>query len=66
MATTQLDKPKKIDGFDEWEVESAAETLRRAFEIKAKPKLLAAALKVIRKRQQADRAVQGWAGNLKG
>lgn len=35
-----MDKPKKIGGFDRWEVESAVRTLREAEEVKAKPKFL--------------------------
>lgn len=40
-------KSDKIDGIDKWQVESAAETLIRANEIKADPKLLKAAHKVL-------------------
>lgn len=37
---------KKIDGFDKWEIESAARTLMEAIEIKSKkPKLFALAKK---------------------
>lgn len=36
---------KKIDGFDKWEIESAARTLMEAIEIRKKPKLLALAQK---------------------
>lgn len=68
MASTSqmVDKPPKINGIDKWEVESAADTLRRAFEIKADKKLFKAALQVIRERQAADKKVQGWATNMKG
>lgn len=33
-------KPKKIGGYDRWDVESAVDTMRRAAEIKADPKFL--------------------------
>lgn len=61
---TIMDKPEKIDGMDAWEVETAADTLSRAFEIKARPKLLGAALKALRKKQQAQKKALGWAGGL--
>ena len=66
MSSTAAEpKVEKIDGIDKWEVENAADTLRRAFEIKANPKLLRAAMKVVRKRQEADKKVMGWAGKLR-
>ena len=63
---TSLQEPKveKIDGIDKWEVEEAARTLTRAFEIKKKPKLLAAALKAVDQQKKAAQAVQAWAGKL--
>ena len=67
MATTEVPKiPKEdlIDGMPKWEVESAADTLSRAFEIKSNKKLFQAALGVIRKKQEANKKVMGWAGNL--
>lgn len=57
-------KVDKIYGFDKWEVEEAARTLTRTFELKKKPKLFAAALKVVKQTEDAAREVQGWAGNL--
>lgn len=36
---------KKINGFDKWEIESAARTLMEAIEIRRKPKLFALAKK---------------------
>ena len=41
-----LEKTKKIDGFDEWEVRGAANTLVEAERIKNNPKLLKAAKKI--------------------
>lgn len=64
MAITAMEEPKKINGIDKWEVEDAARTLRRTFEIKQKPKLLSAALGVIRKEQMAGKQALGWAGAL--
>lgn len=54
-----MDGPKveKIDGIDKYEVENAADTLVRAEEIKRKPKLLAAAKKVIATRLEAMKKV---------
>lgn len=43
----------KIDGIDKYKVESAADTLIRAEEVKLDKKLLAAARKVINKRMEA-------------
>ena len=57
-------KQDKIDGIDKYEVEDAARTLTRAFEIKQNPKLCKAALKVVDKQKKAAQAVQGWAGNM--
>jgi len=54
----------KIDGIDKWEVEDAARTLTKAFEIKSKSKLLKAALKLVKQQRDAAMAVQGWAGKL--
>lgn len=59
-------KAEKIDGIDKWEVEEAARTLTKAFEIKSKPKLMAAALKVVQEQKEAAQKVQGWAGKMKG
>lgn len=65
MATVQCSpKVEKIDGIEKYEVEDAARTLGRAFEIKAKPKLLKAALGVIRKQKEAQQKALGWAGKL--
>jgi hypothetical protein len=55
---TVIDKPKKIDGFDEWEVNNAADTLIRAEEIKANKKLFNAASKVISKKLIAVQAAK--------
>lgn len=65
MATSMVDKPPKINGLDKWEVEEAARTLTRAFEIKQNPKLLAAAMKVVNKQAKAAQAVKGWAGKMR-
>ena len=35
------DRPKKIGGYDRWEVTGAVDTMKRAAEIKADPKFLA-------------------------
>ena len=56
---------KKIDGFDEWEVKDAASTLRRVFEIKAKPKLFKAALKELKKEADAASKAVSWSDNMK-
>ena len=58
------EKPRKVDGFDEWEVTDAASTLRRAQEIKAKPKLFRAALKELRRQQKATKAALEWSSKL--
>jgi|GEM_PF-5940965 hypothetical protein len=59
------EKPKKIDGFDEWEVREAANTLKRAFEIKDKPKLFAAARKMLRKETAAAEKALKWSDRIK-
>ncbi|MDD5501973.1 MAG: hypothetical protein PHH26_00730 [Candidatus Thermoplasmatota archaeon] len=46
MAPKTVQSPK-IDGIDKWEVENAADALIRANEVKANPKLLKAAHKVL-------------------
>lgn len=43
----ELGKSKKIEGFDRWEVESAARTLIEAEEIRSKPKFLKVVLKEV-------------------
>ena len=48
-------KEKKVDGFDKWEIENAASTLKQAEEIKAKPKLLALAKKELTKQLNATK-----------
>jgi len=64
MATIETPKVPKIAGVDKWEAESAADTLSRAFDIKSDPRLLKAALIVIRKRKKNDNKVLGWAGGM--
>lgn len=55
---------KKIDGIDEWEVKSAADSLRRAQEIKADKKLFRAATKELRRQQKATKQALDWAAKL--
>jgi hypothetical protein len=43
------DKPKKIGGYDRWDVEEAGRTLKRAEEIKADQKFLKVVLKEMNK-----------------
>jgi len=56
MASPEVTQQKKLDGFDKWEVESAARTLIEAIEIRSKPKFFAAVKKEVRR--QAARARQ--------
>jgi len=60
----EVEESPKINGIDKWEVEDAARTLRRAFEIKADSKLFKEALKIVRKEQKAGKQMLGWAGGL--
>lgn len=53
MACCGPTKPKKKRGYDEWEVESAASTLRRASEVRMDPKLHELALKELEKEKEA-------------
>jgi len=48
-----IDSPKKIGGFDKYDVEEAARTLIRAQEIKAKPKFFAIVVKECEKQAEA-------------
>ena len=64
MEATKEPKVEKILGVDKWEAENAADTLTRSFDIKKQPKMLRAALRVIRDRQKAAKAAMGWAGGL--
>lgn len=50
---TCIDRPKKIGGFDKYEVESAARTLIEAQEIKAKPKFLKVVIKEVERQAEA-------------
>lgn len=54
-----IDKPKKIGGYDRWDVTSAVESLERAEEIKADPKFLKVVLaemdrKAVKLRKTSD------------
>ena len=59
-----IDKPKKIDGFDEWEVRNAADVLRQAQEIRLKSKLFRAAQKELRRQQRATQKALDWSAKL--
>jgi hypothetical protein len=54
----------KFEGFEEWEVRQAANTLTEAVELGDKPKLLAAAKKWIKKDAKNKREAVGLADNL--
>jgi len=60
----EIEKPKKLDGIDEWEVKNAADTLRRAQEIKVNKKLFSAATKELRRQQKATTQALNWAAKL--
>lgn len=55
---------RKIDGIDKWEVEEAARTLIRAFEIQATPKLFDAAMKVVNAKASAAKKTADWGAKL--
>ncbi len=59
-----VEQSPKIDGIDKYEVENAAETLRRTQELRLKPKLLTAARKVLRQQQKATQQALNWAAKL--
>lgn len=44
-AAIETARPKKIGGYDRWDVESAVDTMRRAAEIEKDPKFLAVVVK---------------------
>lgn len=48
----EVSKPKKIDGFDRWDVERWATTLKEAEELKSDKKKLTAATKQLKKEQE--------------
>ena len=52
------DKPKKIAGFEKYEVESAADTLIRAEEIRLQPKLFKAARGLVLRKRVATQMVK--------
>lgn len=58
-------KLKKLDGFDEWEVREAASAIKRAFEIKGKPKLFAAAVQALRQETNAAEKALKWSDKIK-
>lgn len=64
-AVSAPEKPKQIDGFDEWEVREAASTLKRAFEIRSKPKLLRAARKMLTQETAAAEKALHWSDKIK-
>lgn len=47
------ESPKKIDGFEQYEIDSAARTLLEAEEIKMNPKLMKHVLKQLAKKKKA-------------
>lgn len=55
MAKT--DEPKKVDGFDKWEVESMARTLREAHEIMCDDKKFKAAKKELKRQKEEFKSV---------
>jgi hypothetical protein len=57
-------KSPKIDGIDKWEVESAADTIARAMEIKNDKKLFKAALKVLKQKKKSTEQAVKWADGL--
>jgi hypothetical protein len=59
-----IDMPEQFEGFDEWEVRQAANTLTEAVELGDKPKLLEAAKKWIKKDAKNKREAVGLADNL--
>lgn len=64
-ATCAVPKSDKIDGLDKWEVEEAARTLQRAFEIRQNKKLLNAAIKVLKKTRTAAEKALKWSDQIK-
>ena len=58
-------KEKKIDGFEVYEVEDAAMTLQRAFEIQQMPKLFKPAGSLLKKKAKAAQKAVGWSDKIK-
>lgn len=56
---------EKINGLPKWEVENAADTLRRAYEIAGKPKLFKAAKKQLLMMKKATDKALNWAEKMK-
>ena len=53
-----IEKPEKIDGFDKYEVERAADVLIQAEEVRLDPKLFKAAAKLVARKRLAAAAVK--------
>lgn len=49
MSSAITSTPKKIDGYDGWDVREAVSTMRRAAEIEADPKFLKVVIKEMNK-----------------
>lgn len=64
METIEVQKEKKIDGIDRWQVENAADTIQRAMEIKQDKKLFKAALKCLKQKKEAVQTAVKWADGL--
>jgi hypothetical protein len=64
-AEIAVERAKKIKGIDKWQVERAAETLKKAFEIKSDTKLFDAAMVIINRDIENNIKVKGWAGGMK-
>ena len=61
---TAMEVSPKLFGMDKWEVENAARTLREAYELANKPKLLEAAKKLLKQQQVAGKKAISLAENL--
>lgn len=55
---------EKFDGIEKWKVRDAAETLKRAFEIRQDKKLLKAARKMLLQETKAAEKALNWSGGI--
>jgi hypothetical protein len=66
-ATPEMDKDsssRKGGGFEEYEVRNAADLIKSAMELKTKPKLVKAALALLKKQKTHTESAITWADNL--
>ncbi len=64
VTTAGSSSPKKKEKFEKYEIEEAVGTIRRAMDIKQKPRLMKLALAELKKQEKSTKEAVTWADNL--